>query len=580
MASACGASISSAVAQNKLRVIPFPGTLDASPGSEIIFSALSRSDIRSVSVVGASSGAHPGQLISLPDSAGVAFVPSQPFTAGEGVQVHAALRSPAAGTASGNGGSRTLHWSFTVAVTQPRTPRGAYHPGGGMVQRFHTLPDLHPPVIQVVRDRDPGAGDIFLTPDHAPQPGSMIVDGQGRLVWFERRPRQAYNLEVQRYLGKPVLTWSEGTFLGFGHPKDMIVNQSYRTVAVIRGAEDYKPDLHEFQITPQGTALIDAYSPVRADLSSVGGRVDGNVWDCIVLEVDIRTGRLLWEWHALGHIPVSNSYLKAPTARGLYDFFHINTIQQLPNRNLLISSRTTSAVYEIDKRTGNVVWTVGGKHPSFKMGPGTGFEWQHDAHLYPDGVLTLFNDAATQQEQDERQSSAEALAVNTSTMTVSLVHRYRHSPWQLARLGGSAQILPDHNVFVGWGSQPTFSEYSPSGQLLFDGRFPMGDYSYREYRFPWTGRPRTRPILALSSAKGGQTKLYASWNGATQVAFWRPLGGPTPTTIAPLGRRVRRTGFETTIGLPRTTAYVSVEALDARGRLLRKSVVHRVGSGS
>jgi len=102
---------------------------------------------------------------------------------------------------------------------------------------------------------------------------------------------------------------------------------------------------------------------------------------------------VLWEWHSLGHVPFTDSYAGKP-GNGPWDYFHINSVQPLPGGKLLVSARHTWAVYEIDKRTGKVLWRLGGKRPSFAMGRGTYFEWQHDAQIQPNGTLTLFDDGA------------------------------------------------------------------------------------------------------------------------------------------------------------------------------------------
>jgi hypothetical protein len=430
-------------------------------------------------------------------------------------------------------------------------------------------------LVGFTRDRDLASGDIFLSPNHGHQAGTMILSPQGRLLWFEPRRLPVYNLEVQRYLGKPVLTWWEGHWLGTG--KDVIMNQSYRTIAVVHAGEGYSSDLHEFQITPQSTALVDIFSPVRANLSSLGGQAAGTAMDCIIQELDIRTGRVLWEWHALGHIPLIDSYAPVPKDTSAFDYFHINSIQQLPNGNLLISSRSDWAVYEISKRTGNVVWALGGRHPSFSMGPGTNFEWQHDAHMNPDGTISLFDDAGSPLE--EKQSSAKVLAIDTQARTASLIHRFTHSPPLRASLAGSVQLLPNGDYVVGWGSDPVFSEYTPAGQLVFDGRFPYGSYSYRAYRFPWSGHPITKPALVVAAGSHGATRLYASWNGSTDVVAWRVLAGQTPATLAPAGHTVPWSNFETTIRRAQRFPYWAVQALDASGHVLATSSAEIMPSG-
>lgn len=579
------ASPAGALAANNLSVLPFPFTPDASATSHIIFSALRPSDLEWVFVGGSKSGPHGGRITQLPQGAGTVFVPDKPFIPGEVVTVSAALRSRQAGSASGDPGSLRLRWAFAVAVKKPakghpaadRPPPGRSAPrASGLVQNFYSQPNLHPPLVGLDRIGDLESGDIFLTPTHSEQPGPMILDGQGRLLWFEPRGRSAYNLQVETYQGKPVLTWWEGKWLGTGG-QDVIVNQSYRTVAAVQAGEGYSSDLHEFQITPQGTALVDIYQPVRANLTAVGGPATGTALDCIVQEIDIKTGRLLWEWHALGHVPLTASYTGAANDTSAYDFFHINSIQELPGGNLLVSSRSDWAVYEISRRTGNVIWELGGKDSNFKMGPGTNFEWQHDAHLNPDGTLTLFDDAGSPQE--EPQSSAKTLRLDTKTMTATLVHRFTHSPRLSSSLAGSMQTLPNGNVLVDWGSEPEFSEYSPGGRLVLDGRFPLGIYSYRAYRFPWTGHPETRPALAARAAARGGTTLYASWNGDTQVAYWQVLAGSSPYSMQPLGPLARWTGFETAIRRGSRHPYWAVAALDANRHVLRTSLAEVMPSG-
>jgi hypothetical protein len=568
-----------AAGQPALRVIPFPGTPDASPQSHIIFPALRPSEIRSMSVTGSSSGAHSGQRSKLPDHGGTAFLPARPFSPGETVTVQANLTSPQAGTASGDPGATVLHFSFTVAIAGGPSSSGAAQDQSGAAstasQRpavsFHSRPGLHPPAVAGTSDPDRGSGDIFITSparDHGiSQFGPLILNPQGKLVWFRHVSHTPYNLQVQHYRGQRVLTWWQGTFLG--KAEDVILNQSYRTIGVVRGAEGYHPDLHEFQITPQGTALVDSYSTVQANLTSVGGPSNGRVTDCIIQELDIRTGKLLWEWHALGHVPLTDSYDHAGSGSARFDFFHMNSIQQLSGGDLLISARNTWAIYKINPRTGKIIWTLGGRHSNFRMGPGTNFEWQHDARLSGQR-LSLFDDGAWPQE--EPQSSAKLLRIDQTRRTAVLLQRYRHSPPLLAPRGGSMEVLPNGNVFVGWGATSNFSEYSHAGHQLFNGTTPLYASSYRALRFPWTGRPRDRPALALSRSRNGTTWLYVSWNGATQVAQWRVLGGPSAHRLAALKTRPWHS-FETAIALPGAPRHLAVQALDAHGHALGRSAV-------
>jgi Arylsulfotransferase (ASST) len=579
-----GSSVHSSGPQG-LDVLPFPGTRDASPTTSIAFPALDPSQIKAVTVTGSRSRRHAGGLAALPQGRGTAFTPSRPFTAGERVSVHAVLSSSAAGTASGTRGATQLTFSFTVAAPPANAPAGSSTSSSTTAtgsstgsakpqpaQSFHSEPNLHPPAVSTSPNPDTTSGDIFLDANNGSQSGPMILDGQGRLVWFDPLPsgQSATDVTVQSYRGQPVLTFWQGTITsGHGDGEDVILNRSYQAVATVRAGNGYQADLHEFAITPQGTALITAYQPVRANLSSIGGPPDGSVLDSVVQEVDIRTGRVLWEWHALGHVPLTASEAGKPTAGSPYDFFHVNSIQQLPDGNLLVSARNTWGVYEISRSTGKVIWTLGGKDSSFKMGAGTQFEWQHDARLQPDGTLTLFDDAASPAE--ESQSRAITLRLDTTAMRASLDRSYTNTPKALAGSQGSMQVLPNGNVFVGWGADPHFSEYTPDGRQIFTCSFTLPVQSYRAYRFTWTGLPTTKPDVSVTPRPGGGTTVYASWNGATEVARWQLLAGSSPSHLTPT-TSATRSDFETAITTDSSARYFAVRALDSAGNALATSV--------
>src|SRR5436190_5861171 len=98
-----------------LDVLPFPGTPDAAPGTNIDFPAASRSQVQSVTAVGSHSGLHAGRLSAQPAGHGTAFSPDRPFVPGERISVTATLRSATAGTASGAPDARQISFSFAVA---------------------------------------------------------------------------------------------------------------------------------------------------------------------------------------------------------------------------------------------------------------------------------------------------------------------------------------------------------------------------------------------------------------------------------------------------------------------------------
>ena len=445
---------------------------------------------------------------------------------------------------------------------------------------FRSRPDLSPPGVGLVTPaHDTAPGYVFLAPkkgldqEGAVQNGPMIVDDRGQVVWF--RPMRgagvrAMDFKVQRYRGEAVITYYEGVGTTYGRGEYVILDSSYREVSRVRAGNSYAGDHHEFLITPEGTALITIYSPVRWDLSSVGGPRDGAVLDGIAQEVDIATGEVLFEWHSLDHVGIEESYRTLPEhAGGIFDYFHINSIDVDPDDNLLVSARTTFAVYKIDRQTGEVIWKLGGKGSSFEMGPGTWMRYQHDARRQPDGTITIFDNGGVQKDD---QSYGLVLDPDEDEMIVTLLREYGHPEGRVGAVMGNVQILPNGGAFIGWGSDPLFSEFGREGELLFSARFPPKVDSYRAFRFPWSGQPDDDPDVTAEPGRGDdEVRVYASWNGATEVAVWQALTGPGPDRLKPLGSTVARDGFETAITLRTAEPYVGVQAKNRSGRVLGAS---------
>jgi hypothetical protein len=448
-------------------------------------------------------------------------------------------------------------------------------PSAPPAQHFATRPDLRPPLVRVLTPAHATApGYIFVAPKKGvEEAGPLILDDHGQVVWFKPlRSRGVTTFRGQRYRGRPVLTWWQGqTAKGIGHGHYVILDSSYRVVANVDAGHGLTGDIHEFLITPQNTALFTAYRRIDYDLSALGGPKDGSIEEGVVQEVDIATGRLLFEWHSLAHVPVDESYEAVPTKSATpYDYFHVNSIDVDTDGNLLVSARHTHAIYKICRSDGAVLWRLGGSKSDFRLGPGASFGWQHDARRQPDGTLTLFDNSG-ERPQPGRQSRVLVLRLDERNRRVTLVRSYAHNRPLLSTSQGNAQFLPDRHVFVGWGSNPYFTEFDRDGRVLLDVRFGSGGAdSYRAFRFPWIGRPIDRPAVALRATSDGRTVVAASWNGATEVSRWRVLAGSEPDRLQAV-TVAAKDGFETSINVVSAARYFAVQALDRAGRVLRTS---------
>jgi hypothetical protein len=550
-------------------VSPQPGTPDASPATQISFLGGTGTQVSNVRVVGSRSGSHTGALRAYSTGTGASFLPGRSFLAGEHVTVHARVTT---GGSSGEA-STTFTIARQAAVSQKEFP---LNPGDSRaVQHYSTAPALTPSTVRITTPANAGSspGYLFLAPYQGMgSPGPMIADQQGNLVWFQPLPAgvDATNFQVQQYEGKPALVWWEGRIIqvGFGEGEDVVYDSSYRRIATIRAGNGYHADLHEVRITPEGTAWIDAFDPIEMNLAGVHGPANGIITDSVVQEIDIKTGLVMWEWHTLGHIPLSESKNPVPQTFP-WDYAHLNSADPGSSNDVLVSVRNTWTLYDVDLRTGAFRWRLGGAHSSFKQGAGTSFYWQHDAEFQPGGLISVFDNGSDPPK--EKQSRGLLLRPDSSSHTVTLVKQFTNpSKTLLAESQGNALSLPGGNWLLGYGRLPNFTELDAAGHVLLDGTLGSNVQNFKTFLAPWTGRPTTSPSIVVRPAGAGAFSVAASWNGATEVASWRVLAGAASSSLAPVATGAKA-GFQTTLTVRTAGPLIAVQALDGSGAVIGAS---------
>ncbi len=440
---------------------------------------------------------------------------------------------------------------------------------------LHTIAGAKPPKLAVTHPAEGvSPGFLFLAQKggkSGTKGGTVIADNQGRVRWFHQfvNPLEATDFRTQTYDGKPVLTWWEGTIskAGVGIGSYVVYDDTYTKIATVKAGDRMEGDLHEFQLTPRGTAFITVYHEVPADLSSVGGPKKGWVYDSVVQEIDISSGDVVFEWHSLDHVPLTESLQanrepakNATKARPL-DYFHVNSIADAPGGNVLISGRNTSAIYLL-ARDGHVVWRLGGKKSDFGPPDAVKFAFQHNAQLHDGNLLSLFDNGAIP--KVEPYTRPIVLKLDPATKHAKVVKSFVHPLKISSPFEGNLQLLGDGGAFVGWGGVRKLTEFTPAGKVRFELKLPFGD-TYRGFRLPWTGHPGGRPVIAVAG-----DRVYASWNGNTDVARWDVLAGSDADHLSRIAGRPW-SGLETMVQLETPPAAVAVRALDASGDTLGTS---------
>ncbi|KIW52575.1 hypothetical protein PV05_08205 [Exophiala xenobiotica] len=468
-------------------------------------------------------------------------------------------------------------------------------------QRFHSV-DLEAPAPKVTQwDSRCDSGNLLLTPRGplvtGPARGPVMLDARGNLIWMENdKFEQAMNLNVQKYKGQDYLTfWTKTKKTRHSkHSKKsyVLLDSSYEIAhRVYPHGAGLKGDSHEFRITPQGTALVTIYYKHKVDCTELGLGKSCWIQDGLFQEVDIETGDLVFEWRATDHIRMSDVFSSPSRKDGhgrskkdAFDFFHINSVDKTDSGDYIISARYMHAVVCISSKSGDILWQVGGKNNDFEdLNGATDFAWQHHVTWQGNNTISLFDNHANNVfHSPSKHSKGMLIRLDMEKMTVRLLQAFVHPDKVLNVSQGSVQVIPaSGNVLVGFGNSPTYVEFSADGKVLCNAHFAphfifhILDFglvkSYRVFKSPWVGRPKTVPDVKVEHGK-----VYVSWNGATEVTGWRletakALEAKDHAFVAI--QELERDGFETSFALHKDDGYVRIAALDAANGVMAYSAV-------
>ncbi|KAL4781181.1 ASST-domain-containing protein [Aspergillus varians] len=430
------------------------------------------------------------------------------------------------------------------------------------------------------------------------QVGPYIYDSDGILVWagspmFDNRNafdfKAANNIDGESHLSFILQHQfgDDGTDKGFAYVLDQHYDQKYK-VGVVNDLSAF--NMHEFNILDGGkSALACLYRSEYTDLSAFG-RPDNHTWIISggLLELDTTTGEVLFEWSSLNNVLLDESVKfhedSESSERPGWDYIHVNSVDKNSAGDYLLSARFTSTLYYISNQ-GEIVWRLGGKLSDFDVD--FTFSKQHHARFVESNgthhLISFLNNASDELENEEDVSSALYVQIDSaaSPMTATVVKRINRPDGGLTRLRGNVQTLPNGNTFVGWSERGYQSEHSPDGHLLMEAKFVSTRLSsYRSYKFPFTGRPRTPPDVVASVYGTDETDMttifHVSWNGATDIASWRfyARSAEDNDVAVPVGNTTKA-DFETMYIADGYLDWVSVEAVDKDGNVLGKSEVHR-----
>lgn len=316
----------------------------------------------------------------------------------------------------------------------------------------------------------------------------LILDQQGQLIYYKS---VAAALEGFDFKKQP------NGLLSYYDDKDStyyLLDSHYQVVDTYQAGNGYTVDLHDLQILPNGNALLMAYDSETVDMSQVvsGGKNNATVTGLIIQELD-PSKNVIFEWRSWDHFSYTDSTVSL-TDQAI-DLVHGNSLFQMSDGNLLLSSRNLSEITKINLQTGAVMWRLGGNANMFKFVNVQPFAFQHDARELPNGDITLMDNQGTQ--ENPAASWALEFKLDEANKTATSVWQYTHQPPVFATFMGNVQRFANGNSFIDWGAPSTapgyqfvtMTEISPDNRVIFELAFDQAYVSYRAFRFPWQGFP-------------------------------------------------------------------------------------------
>lgn len=187
----------------------------------------------------------------------------------------------------------------------------------------------------------------------------------------------------------------------------------------------------------------------------------------------------------------------------------------------------------INGKSGKPIWTLGGKHSNFTGEAANGFRWQHHARFVDDSrtQLTLFDNHMLGDfmgcDRGTNCTRGRHLELDYGAMEARVVQDFYHPEGVTAgAMGGVTRTPAKGNTVVGWGRSPTITEHTPDGRVAMDIQYlhwdpPRNDRGhYRVYKGDFVAHPDWSPEIAWLSDGAAGSRIYVSWNGATELKSW------------------------------------------------------------
>lgn len=517
-------------------IMPKPGSGFINPQNDIVIrqgQILQPAEYNSgnfIRVSGSLSGNHPGRFYLSDDQKSLVFLPATPFTPGENVTVvlNAGIKTIT------NDPVDSLRFGFNITTYAPQTAAGQNDLAASVanagapftVMSGSSLPADFP-TLKIDTVNNPYSGKIFI----ANKPAAfgltygyylIIADNNGDVVKYAK-----FNTPESNFRVLP-----NGELMTSENGRHIILDTTLAPIDTFKCGNGYTADSHDFMLLPNGHALLFATDPQPVDMSKIvpGGRPDATVTGAVVQELDADKN-VIFQWRTLDYIPITNSYYDL-TQKSI-PYVHGNALDVDNDGNILFSLRYCSAIVKINRKTGDLDWTLGGKGNQFTFinedtaNAPTYFSNQHNITMLPDGNILLFDNG--DQHLPKMYSQAIEYKLDEQAKTATRVWHFDHNKSIYTSSGGSVQRLPNGNTIIGWSRPPSdttmyhpiFTEVNDTSiveEMSFTATNKM--FSYRAFKYPWLSQQPEYSYLNLTPLKGNIYPNPATNNNTIPIGIY------------------------------------------------------------
>jgi len=353
-------------------------------------------------------------------------------------------------------------------------------------------------------------GYIFLTDSYkAAKYGYyvMMLTNDGTVFWYKSLTNAAFDFKelpngylhyAQQY---QALSWGGG-----GYVTHEILDENFNPVESIRAGNGYNAECHDFQMLPNGHALVTGYYMTRVDMSKIvtNGNPAALVAGALIQELDAQRN-VVFQWRSWDHYQFTTQWVNSTAA--VISAFHINCVFEDTDGNLIFS--TPEWVKKISRQTGDVMWRLGGPDNDFTFvgitpQQGTNAFGSHGINRLPNGHVLFYKNSTF---GPGATSTVQEYALDETNKIATRIWTYTPSPAVAGASQGDAQHLPNGNTFIGWGGTsgsglPACTEISDTNVVFQMGFTNAQTTSYRAFRFPFPSASLANSSSVLELATG------------------------------------------------------------------------------